>query len=565
MIRTTLRPPRFGRLLSLLLAIGVAVAALPLASPTAAANGITLLRYAGSDRYATAAAISAASFEPGVSTAYIATGRDFPDALAGAAAAAADDAPTLLVTATTIPDATRQELGRLKPGRIVILGGPSVVSTSVGNALSAYTTGKVVRIAGSDRYATAAAISRATFPAGVPVAYVATGTKFPDALGGAAAAGRQGAPVLLVSDHVPEAVATELRRLAPASIIILGGRGVVSAAVEEALGAFTGGPVTRIAGVDRYDTSVAISRSTYESASVVYLATGINFPDALAGAPLRGPLLLTPGDYLLPAVRTEIARLGATTVIVLGSTGAIRASTAHDAAGLPYTDPSGRWIGNLYDGRAVRYQQPDPYACTATAVLMMLNMAAYAGIAEPEGFMWTPTIAFDVQSAILAWERDHMTQPQAGTDGSDPHGWRNALNHFGWGSLEADVYRDLAFDGFDAALRQAIVSAASLGKPSGLLMLNGAHAVVLHGWDVTGDDPRTGSTNFTVGGVYITDPWGPVAHRNFYISRASLAGGTKWVQFGRFTEPDSTIVDPIDGRIGRDEWQGRYVIVAAVR
>jgi putative cell wall-binding protein len=558
------RLPRFGRQIGLLLAVGLALSAFPLVGRVAA-EGATIVRYAGPDRYSTAAAISAASFAPGVATAYVATGRNFPDALAGAAAAAADDAPTLLVTTSTIPDATRAELARLKPKRIVILGGPTVVSTSVGAALRAYTSGKVVRIAGTDRYSTAAAISAATFPPNVPVAYVATGANFPDALGGAAAAGRQGAPVLLVSDQVPDSVATELRRLAPERIVILGSRAVVSAAVETALAAFTTGPVARIAGVDRYDTSLAISRATYDAASTVYLATGANFPDALAGAPLRGPLLLTPGDYLLPAVRTEIVRLGATKVIVLGSSGAIRESTAHDAAGIPYTDPGGRWIGNLYDGRAARYQQPDPYACTATAVLMMLNMAAYDGATAPDGFTWTPTTAYDRQTEILAWERDHMTEPQAGTVGSDPHGWRNALNEFGWGSSEADVYRDLAFDGFDVAVKQAIVHAAQFGKPTGLLMMNGAHAEVLNGWDVTGDDPRTGSTNFRVNGIYLTDPWGPTAHRNYFVSRASLADGTNWVTFGRYTESDSTILDPIDGNVGRDEWVGRYVIVAAVR
>ncbi|OGO52304.1 MAG: hypothetical protein A2V84_14325 [Chloroflexi bacterium RBG_16_70_13] len=549
----------------MLLALSLGLAAFPLATPVAA-DDATVVRYAGNDRYATAAAISAASFNPGVSAVYVATGVNFPDALAGAAAAAAENAPTLLVTRTSIPDATRAELGRLRPGRIVVLGGTSVISTAVGSALQAYTSGRVVRIAGADRYATSAAISRATFAPGVARAYVATGANFPDALGGAAAAGRNGAPVLLVArDRVPEEVAAELRRLAPADIIVLGSTNAVSGSVQDALQAFTSGSVIRLAGTDRYDTSLAISRATYESATSVYLATGANFPDALAGAPLRGPLLLTPGEYLLPAIRAEIVRLGATQIIVLGSTAAIRDSTAYEAAGLPYVPPDRRWIGNLYDGRAARYQQPDLTACTATAVMTMLNMVAYGGQTEPGGFAWQPTRAYDVQSAILAWEREHMTQPRAGTEGSDPHGWRNALNHFGWGSMDRDVYRDLAFNDQDTALREAIMRVAFYGKPTGLLMLNGAHAVVLNGWDVVGNDPRTGSMDFTVRGVYLTDPWQPNGHRNYYVTRASLASGAKWLRFGPYLETDSTAVDPIDGRVGRDEWYGRYVIVAAVQ
>ncbi|MCJ7711508.1 MAG: cell wall-binding repeat-containing protein, partial [Chloroflexi bacterium] len=85
------------------------------------------------------------------------------------------------------------------------------------------------RLAGTDRFATAAAISAATFAPGVPVVYIANGLNFPDALAGAAAAGKTGAPMLLVRrDAVPAATATELARLRPAKIIVLGGTSMVS-------------------------------------------------------------------------------------------------------------------------------------------------------------------------------------------------------------------------------------------------------------------------------------------------------------------------------------------------
>jgi hypothetical protein len=65
---------------------------------------------------------------------------------------------------------------------------------------------------------------------GVPVAYIATGTNFPDALAGAAAGGHRGGPVLLVNPAVaalPSATAAELTRLRPRSIIVLGSAGAV--------------------------------------------------------------------------------------------------------------------------------------------------------------------------------------------------------------------------------------------------------------------------------------------------------------------------------------------------
>ena len=286
-------------------------------------------RLAGVDRYATGAAISAATYPPGVAVAYVATGLNFPDALAGAAAAGSQGAPILLVTPNSIPGATAIELTRLQPGRIVVLGASGVISNYVLSALAAYTTGTVTRIAGADRYATAAAISSATYAPGVAVTYVATGLNFPDALAGAAAAGSQGAPVLLVgTDEIPSATATELNRLQPGRIVILGAGGVVSANVANALQAFTTGTVTRLSGDNRYATAAAISAATYApGVAIAYVATGANFPDALAGAAAAGwqgaPILLVTKDSIPAATAAELQRLNPGRVVILGSTGVV--------------------------------------------------------------------------------------------------------------------------------------------------------------------------------------------------------------------------------------------------
>ncbi|MFD5215738.1 cell wall-binding repeat-containing protein, partial [Microbacterium sp. NPDC058345] len=86
-------------------------------------------------------------------------------------------------------------------------------------------------------------VSKASFPeSGVPVVYVANGMDFPDALAGAAAAGTLGGPVLLTSQSaLPSSVKSELSRLAPKRVVVLGGTGVVSATVESAIGALVNG------------------------------------------------------------------------------------------------------------------------------------------------------------------------------------------------------------------------------------------------------------------------------------------------------------------------------------
>jgi putative cell wall-binding protein len=153
-------------------------------------------RLAGADRYATAAAISRATFQPGVPVAIVATGEDFPDGLAAGPAAHRLGGPVLFVRRSSVPASTLAELARLRPGRILVAGGTGVVSPSVLDALAPYTSGGVTRVAGPDRYATAAALSAASFPAGAPV-HVATGELFPDALAAGAAAAAAGGPILL--------------------------------------------------------------------------------------------------------------------------------------------------------------------------------------------------------------------------------------------------------------------------------------------------------------------------------------------------------------------------------
>jgi putative cell wall-binding protein len=290
-------------------------------------------RLAGADRYATAAAV-AQTYAAGVPVVYIATGLNFPDALAGAAAAGQTGGPVLLVKQDSIPASTAAELARLQPARIVILGGTGVVSDAVVAALDAYTYGGVIRLAGENRYATAAAISAATYAPGVPVAYLATGQDFPDALAGAAAAGAQGAPMLLVTkDSLPTATAFELLRLQPGRIVLFGSEAMVSDGVLAALSGYAPGGALRVAGTDRYSTAAAISASTKApGVSVAYVATGLDFPDALAGAALagftQGPLLLVTRDSLPASTLAELDRLGPDRIVILGASGVVSNATA---------------------------------------------------------------------------------------------------------------------------------------------------------------------------------------------------------------------------------------------
>ncbi|PFG41099.1 putative cell wall-binding protein [Georgenia soli] len=196
----------------------------------------TVTRVTGADRYAVSAAVSRENFGAGVAVAYIANGQTSADALSAAPVAGASSAPVLLTQAGGLPAAIRTELARLKPRKIVVLGGTGAVSSTVQEDLARYAPA-VERWSGQDRYAVSAAVSASSFAAGAPVVYVANGLTSVDALSGAPVAGMKGAPVLLTQPGaLPASVLAELRRLDPRKVVILGGTGAVSSDVEKQLG-----------------------------------------------------------------------------------------------------------------------------------------------------------------------------------------------------------------------------------------------------------------------------------------------------------------------------------------
>ncbi|MFN8099680.1 MAG: cell wall-binding repeat-containing protein [Dermatophilaceae bacterium] len=282
-----------------------------------------VIRWSGADRFATSAAISAKNYAPGVSVAYIASGRVYTDALSGAPVAGRNGGPVLLVDTEAIPEVVRTELRRLTPAHIVILGGPATISTGVESQLAAYTSGVVERWSGADRFATSAAISAQTYSPGVGTAFIASGRVFTDALSGAPVAGKLGGPVLLVdTNSLPSVIAAELRRLRPGRVVVLGGPATISDAVFNELKTFAR-QAERWSGDDRFTTSVAITHKSYApGVGTLYVASGRVYTDALSGAPVagmtKGPVLLVDTTSIPSAVAAEITYLKPGRIVILG-------------------------------------------------------------------------------------------------------------------------------------------------------------------------------------------------------------------------------------------------------
>jgi putative cell wall-binding protein len=295
-------------------------------------------RLAGVDRFATSVAVSSQfpRFEPGTGMVFVADGMGYADALSGAPAAASWDAPLLLTSPTALPVAVKNEIQRLAPQTIVVIGGPGAVSDSVYGELSRYAP-EITRVYGEDRYETSRALAWAAFGGdGAESAFIATGTDYPDALAASAAAGAIDAPVILVNGSarvVGQDTSSLLEALGTSQLLIAGGTAVVSPGMESALRSLPFiSSVTRLAGEDRYLTSRAINQSQFTESDTMFLAVGTGFADALAGAALAGqmqaPLYLVPATCVPRTVLSEIGRLGASNAILLGGTGALAPSVA---------------------------------------------------------------------------------------------------------------------------------------------------------------------------------------------------------------------------------------------
>ena len=213
------------------------------------ALGLAVARVSGPTRAATAAAVSMLAGVPGGDVMVVAGGDvadasssgdapGWPDALAAGPLAAATGATLLLTERDRVPEETVVALRTLQPRAVTIVGGRAVVGDVVVELLDAEGP-RPRRLAGADRYETAALLDEAAAGVGVQpvVTWIATGRDWPDGLAAGAGAGSAGARLLLVDGQDlsdSPATAARLRESAAAVRIVrlVGGPAALAPAVE---------------------------------------------------------------------------------------------------------------------------------------------------------------------------------------------------------------------------------------------------------------------------------------------------------------------------------------------
>ena len=317
-------------------------------------------RLAGAGRYATAAKISKEGFPDGSDTVVLAYGLNYADALAGVPLAKAKNAPILLTTLKTLPAETLAEIERLNAKKVIILGGTSAVSADVEKALTDKKL-EVERIAGTTRFETAAKIAdkmqqqnENKAPTDVFFVYY---NGFADALSVSAAAAVKGAPIVYLTTNGAlnadtAAYLADLKKTGTVkNAYVIGGTGVISDDMMKKAGNALGVAPTRAFGANRFETCIAVNEkfAGVLNGNMLCVATGMDFPDALAGgvyaANNNAPLFLINGKvktpslndkqkaYLIEKKPSSITAFGGTSVVPDGHIADI-AKTRYNAAKL---------------------------------------------------------------------------------------------------------------------------------------------------------------------------------------------------------------------------------------
>jgi len=293
---------RIRKLTTAFLVIALLVTSLVSVPAFAADDEGPITRIAGDSRYLTAVEVSKEPYEDGADKVVLASGENFPDALAGSVLAADLDAPILLAKKDSIDAKTLAEIARLEATEVVVLGGEKAIDDSVLNVLTA--KGYAVRrIAGENRYETAALIAKEVAPEATTV-FLATGENYADALAIGPYAAAKGIPILLTTtDALHKDTAKIIKGVSVTNVVILGGEKAVGKAVVREIEEMGGKTITRIAGANREKTALAIAETYADDLSETDLiaVTGDNFADAVVGA-YFGATFADDGSGALPIV-----------------------------------------------------------------------------------------------------------------------------------------------------------------------------------------------------------------------------------------------------------------------
>ena len=216
--------------------------------------------------------------------------------------------PLLYTGKNSLSVETKSALDKMFLDEIYLMGGVNTISKNVENKLKKnFPHAKITRIMGNNRYDTSAESAKTR--ANTTNLIFAAGTNYADALYATSLAAHQNAPILLVSN---EGLSQSTRKFIQSignidSVTIVGGEISVNQSVKKQIENLTKKRVTRLAGVDRYESSVEVAKRVNANPAEVITTSGEVFADALVSSTvaqkIKAPILLVKKDVIPLKVR----------------------------------------------------------------------------------------------------------------------------------------------------------------------------------------------------------------------------------------------------------------------
>lgn len=284
------------------LTIAVLAVACMIPAGVSSANVENVTRIAGKDRIATSIEISKAMFNESDNV-VLASGYNFADALSAGQLAAALNAP-LILSKDQLDSRTSDEIAKLKPKNIYIVGGETALSSNIEESVKSVVNDiNIERLKGNDRYETSVKVMEKTKEF-VDAEYllIASGKNFPDAL----------STTSFMADHKALMVLSDGNSYPKSDLqeIAIGGVNQLP------LNGFTG---ERIAGNDRYQTALAIAKRSFESNENAILANSKVFADSLSAVSVaknyKAPIILTDNENLTQSTKSYLENMNSVTII----------------------------------------------------------------------------------------------------------------------------------------------------------------------------------------------------------------------------------------------------------
>lgn len=269
-------------------------------------------RLAGSDRIKTAIEVSKEAFVKSDNILLV-NGYKEADALSASTLAHKLDAPILLVEKDVICEEVIDEINRLEAKNITIVGGPDSISEK---SLAYLDKFNVNRISGEDRFETSVKIAN-------KIGYcdkliIANGYNIVDALASSPLAIKESRSIILTQkSEIPKSAKTIIDN--STDIIIVGGEASISEEIKKEINDKN---ITRIYGLDRFETSTKIAERLGENQNSAALVNGYKYADALAvgsvSKKLESPILLIKKDEIPKSVKNYIDNEKIERILIIG-------------------------------------------------------------------------------------------------------------------------------------------------------------------------------------------------------------------------------------------------------